>query len=519
MNYLIRLWLGHRLKFFRMVFFIFCYIIAFKGTVRAQAGFNPAGGYWNSSNQKDAIWELKLVEPYFYFPDNWSNVNHKMTVSSKRPAKYCFYVKTVHQKTALFHCEFLNSITTYKLRLTKAGELPIEGDRVKEYIEVKSEPLGDAVEEYGSFPVKRYMSNPVALEFTEKYYQDHINEWSLEIRIERYEYDGTRITSYPLILKPLHLNIVQNRIDATGCKNTLKLKLETPGNTGTTIKYLSYVGAAAPFIDVFRPTSKVIPADKEEALFDIDVYRIYANESKQLEVIAYQPGYLPARAQIDIEPAGGLAVTAGVYNKTKNNIPVTVSIPECHKRYLVSTPVMLTYSGKGANLLNNPSRTVNIPPRAVSHTFNLLLKPGDKCAENIRISASSTDFGNTTQPVDITIPELRTLQLSATHHPKKGNLNERIAVDLGMISCENNAATVYLEYQGEGKNELIELPTSINLSGDKRTFNLYLNKRSDRCQAKNITITAKATGFEDAKPSIVNLPVKEKKRLEFSVKN
>lgn len=433
MNYFLRLWPSHRLQFFfRVVLFVLCYIIVFKGTLRAQAGFNPAGGVWNSGQDKGSIWELRLFEPHLYVPDNWPRVNHNITVSSKRPVKYFFYVKAMHQKTALFYCDFLSGTTVYKLRLTKPGESVIEGEKLKEYIILNDTSSGDGVESYLGFPVQRYSSNQVALEFTEAYYRDHINEWNLEIRIERRESDGTFISSYPLVIKPLHLSVVQNRIDASGCKNTLKLKLETPGNKGTTIKYLSYLGTAVPFIDINRPISKAIPTDKEEALFDIDVYRIYTNESKQLEIIAYQPGYLPARAQIDIAPPEGLAVTAGIYNKVQNNIPITVSIPECHKRNLVSTPVVLTYSGEGANLLNNPSRTVNIPPRSILHTINLSLKPGDKCAENLRISASSTDFGNTTQPIDITIPELRTLQLNATYHPKKGNLNERIAVSLGM---------------------------------------------------------------------------------------
>lgn len=454
-----------------------------------------------------------------------NDADHSFVPTYIRPAKYTFYSKIkfwrylVDEDCCLHQGDL--SVHPHLKLVNKTLPHVLDASDARKYIQAitdydNPEDLGS----WGGSLEKKYLKGYLTyLKFKEEFYQDKINEYQLEIGmcVSNACTKGKSVQAEePLILKPLKLSAAIIRSD-NGCSNVIRVQLQTPGNKGTNISYLTYSGAAKNAL-FEPPTSKKIPDNQDLVEFDIPLSNLYADKSQNLEILAYQPGFLPARAILSIDPASGLNISAGNYDKAKNIIPLTIKIPDCHKNNLYPRSVDLVFSGSGKEELLNPGKqTISIPARTSQKTFDLQLKSGDRCPKTLFISASSAEFGNRSD-LDIKLDLNRTIKLNATYHPQKGNRKEHITLQSNGLLCDQEESEELTLTYPDGQSDLIAPPTSLTLAKTNRSFNIYIKRNKNNCVSKQVKINVSANRFIDNALLSVELPPLAKKNLKFSIK-
>lgn len=491
--------------FLKMAFMLLC-IFILQTDVKAQYSLN-----------RMRIWDI-TVNTYR------SEVDHSFVPTCAEPAKYTFSSKIkfwrylVDEDPCLRQGQFL--LTPHLRLINKSLPNVLNESDTRKYIQVDTDYNSENLGKWGGDLESKYLRGyRTQLRFNNEFYKDKINEYQLEISMcasNKCTKGKSVKPEQPLILYPLKLSAAIISSD-NGCSNAIRVQLQTPGNKGTNIGYLTYSGTGKNLL--FEPPASKKMLDNQDLVeFDIPLSTLYADKSQDVEILAYEPGFLPARAILSIEPASGLNISAGSYNKENNTIPLTVQIPDCHKSNLYPKSIDLVFSGSGKEELVNPEKqTISIPARVSKKTLNLQFKSGDRCPKTLLISASSPQFGNHSD-LDIQLALSRKIKLNATHQPQKGNRKEHITLQSSGLLCDQEESEELTLTYPDGQSELIAPPASLTLARTSRSFNIYVKRNQNNCVSKQVKIKASADKFQDDAILSVELPPSNRKNLKFSSK-
>lgn len=362
-----------------------------------------------------------------------------------------------------------------------------------------------------------HVAQPVFIFFSQKYYDDKISDNYRLIVTTEVELNN-KVTA-DLTFEPLQARITALDDPAcTGLVDQLKINLKTPGQSNKKVHYVTYRGDGESFLRDKPSNLQISPGQQEGNLF-LNVNRIYAQSSKELELEAYLPGHLPTRTKIKLQPANELNLSAR-YQVGNKAISLTASIPECYRNATSSTAISLTYNAlAAANLVKTPSSII-ITAGATSATITIPLSDDDRCGQTLSISANSSSFSNTSVAT-VAIPINRKMQLSATYHPASSYRRERITAELKMPTLKCNtqdARTFNLTYSPASLAYLINPPTSLTVPVGEtiKEFDVYLY--GERCLSPSIKFhVSAATGSEKIASDEFDLPSAGQGTVHFKI--
>ena len=427
-----------------------------------------------------------------------------------RDNKYPFQVKLeVWRDWRVKYDVCHNSFTfNYELELSNNDSRTVlKGTEVDQYIRINNGGLPDVIST-SFFNTEKDALYPLAVTFTDKYYTDRINTYTLKIKITVTDFDN-KFTTNELLIKPLIIEAKAMRT-GNGCENNLNIELKTPGSQGQKISHIMYNQSAKESIFGAPPTSKKIAEGQEQDVLEVPLNKLYAKSPKKIEIIAYEPGYMPALAVVEIDPASGLNISTDEYNTANQSVSVTVSIPDCHKNILYNTPVNLIYDKNvSSHLISSPS-AVQIAAGENKTTFLLKLDTKNRCAQTLNIKASSPWFSDTSE-VNVALPQIEAISLVTQHIPQKNYKKEHVSVEVQLLPfmCEQNSdlRLINLSYNQAALEHLLEPPNTITLQKgeEKKRVNIYL--KGSRCDLPvNFVVSATAQGLEKSDSPSISLP-------------
>lgn len=484
---------------------------------------------------------ISLVRIHSFLPHHW-DITHTAP-SSTQPAKYLFYAKAeLWRHIITSPARYLVLAFTYEF-VDERRNHRITGEDIDNYLDINKEAVSIPLPR--SFYVKAtdhifgcwswkfpgdsdnkafcddiYMESnftktqldvhyPVAVKFKEAYYRDQINKYKLKVVVSAKFSNMECSDTY--WINPMEVNANVSS-DTNNCERTLNLDAFTPNNT-------SWNSAVKNNVFFFGSVKEdFYPSDLERTRIDnynfpekgsqkliIPIYK-GRNTNQDLEILAYEPGFLPARAKLDVEAAKGLSITTH-YHPDNKSVSVRASVPECH-RDVRPTTIALSYSA--AIHLVNPPETIIILASQISTTISIPVEDIDRCKQILSISARSSRFINTAS-MNLNLPTYRKIQLNASYHGSEEGSGERISMEVKLPAfCpgDTNPISVDLSYSPASiLPYLIEAPSSVNFQKGETNKKVDLYLKHKRCGAPTtLGIIASAPGFEDSNLSTVGLP-------------
>ena len=300
--------------------------------------------------------KLRSVEINRAYPQDWSHLPQH-TPTSANPSNYVFVVKTklgrwIWENPAEyllleFSYEFYNDNTKHV----------IKGDDINNYIDISDVKIpvpeyfklvkrGKYADNFNREPIKHgstvfesYTLNTVLdvnqakhIDFKEAYYTDQINKYHLKIKVKA-RFSGEAKESNEYIIQPMELNASVVTSD-NNCSNTIKTTLTTLATqswTSSVERNVFYYGATEA---LYKPPSLIkIHQTKQldAAIVYIPISKNYLTnptDSRTLQILAYEPGFLPARSQeLRMPKASGLSIKSAKYDQMQNSLAVTLVIP------------------------------------------------------------------------------------------------------------------------------------------------------------------------------------------------
>ena len=399
----------------------------------------------------------------------------------EQPRKNFFYI--------YFHFSRNYGISTFNRRNVRflinyeivSDSRKISGSDVKQYIEGENSLEVDVAKLYEKVSKNLWVDTyrGVGIKFKDAYYKMGLNKYSLMIHVSE---EGNPSKKGDLIIKPIDVSVKLDRA-SNGCNNKLSIKIE-PEFEAPTLN-LTYLGLKDNDLEDSFQGGRL----GNGSLYTIQLKKIYGTQPKNVKILAHSRGNTPSLNELIIPAADGLDLSAYEFERdektNKERIPVTISIPQCHVNPFYSMPITLTYSNNVQMDLDGSPQSVKIPAGQSQYQFDVFLKSAVRCAKDLTMTASSSDFQNIASS-NISLPASNELKLEAMYHGKQKNVYEHISVLVKMIKCSSNSernTVIRLRYEGAGAAYLLNPPSTFDVSDELKTISIYLDRQRSLCGA------------------------------------
>ncbi len=464
------------------IFFITVLVGLFSGSVKSRS-YSRIKPFVSSSASDNIVLEsIELL----------SSVNHlsrfdekEHCPSSERPKKYFFYIHT--NVSSSDHTSYpdrfvVSLLIDYEIN---DGSRKINGSDIGKYIEGDKRMIINILQPYllngRKWPIDSYCG--IGVKFKDAYYKEGLNKYKLMIRVSE---EGNPSKMGTLTIEPMDVRVKLNRM-SNGCSDKVSMEAVRASTTTKSGLDLFYSGTGKDDLD--GAPQSVDMRDLASNQINIPLKKIYATKSKNLQIVAHARGYTPSCHELNIPAADGLTLSAAVLERNQKTngerIPVTISIPQCHVNPFYSMPITLTYSNNAQMDLDGSPQSVKIPAGQSQYQFDVFLKSAVRCAKDLTMTASSSDFQNIASS-NISLPASNELKLEAMYHGKQKNVYEHISVLVKMIKCSSNSernTVIRLCYEGAGAAYLLNPPSTLDLSNELKTISIYLDRQRSLCDA------------------------------------
>mgnify|MGYP007115106312 CR=1 FL=1 len=462
------------------VFFITLLIFISNSLVSAQV--TMVGRYRPSKPSVASIF-VEEIRPIASVDHLFDEKSHNTT--PEQPRENFFYI--------YFHFSRNYGISTFNRRNVRflinyeivSDSRKISGSDVKQYIEGENSLEVDVAKLYEKVSKNLWVDTyrGVGIKFKDAYYKMGLNKYSLMIHVSE---EGNPSKMGTLTIEPMDVRVKLNRM-SNGCSDKVSMEAVRASTTTKSGLDLFYSGTGKDDLD--GAPQSVDMRDLASNQINIPLKKIYATKSKNLQIVAHARGYTPSCHELNIPAADGLTLSAAVLERNQKTngerIPVTISIPQCHVNPFYSMPITLTYSNNAQMDLDGSPQSVKIPAGQSQYQFDVFLKSAVRCAKDLTMTASSSDFQNIASS-NISLPASNELKLEAMYHGKQKNVYEHISVLVKMIKCSSNSernTVIRLCYEGAGAAYLLNPPSTLDLSNELKTISIYLDRQRSLCDA------------------------------------
>ena len=494
--------------------FVTILFVLLSGLAIAQWVWPSRNPVYDPSKARNVI-TVCSIEPLSSLDSLFISAENLHVRSSEEPKKYFFYVHTNISRSHHYlapQCSSIRLLIDYEIT---DGSRKISGSDIEKYIDAEKQ-LIIQVSDLFRLGERKWWADSyrgIGVKFKDAYYKMGLNKYSLMIHVWE---EGNPSKKGDLIIKPIDVSVKLDRA-SNGCNNKLSIKIE-PEFEAPTLN-LNYSGLDDNDLEGSPQGERL----GNGLLYTRQLKKIYGTQPKNVKILAHSRGNTPSLIELIIPAADGLDLSACEFERdektNKERIPVTISIPQCHVNPFYSMPITLTYSNNVQMDLDGSPQSVKIPAGQSQYQFDVFLKSAVRCAKDLTMTASSSDFQNIASS-NISLPASNELKLEAMYHGKQKNVYEHISVLVKMIKCSSNSernTVIRLRYEGAGAAYLLNPPSTFDVSDELKTISIYLDRQRSLCGA-SLKIFASADDAAIVSQTIT-LGSSERKTLVLSAGN